>query len=204
MAMVRKVRQKGLEECFGCKEKPRVSSLFTSTREKFTVGLTVFCALVLIAFLVTWRHESQPTRPQPQPSPPPPQVQQVPPPPQSQEPQQTPLRSQSAPPPTPPPQTQEPPQVLEPHEAHAHAVTDVRGLAKLLEDYKEHNGSYPTTEQGLRALGAVPPKDPWGGEYIYQFPSTRARESYDLFSAGPDHQPDTPDDDWGETEDLTE
>jgi general secretion pathway protein G len=42
------------------------------------------------------------------------------------------------------------------------------------------------------------PKDPWRNEYIYRNPGTKNQSGYDLFSAGPDRRPDTPDDDWGE------
>jgi len=75
------------------------------------------------------------------------------------------------------------------------------------------NGFYPTTEQGLQALVTQPsndprparwyqlfrelPTDPWGNGYIYKNPGLKNPGGYDLFSAGPDRQADTADDDWG-------
>jgi len=41
------------------------------------------------------------------------------------------------------------------------------------------------------------PKDPWNNNYIYINPGRKNPSSYDLYSAGPDRAPDTPDDDWG-------
>lgn len=66
----------------------------------------------------------------------------------------------------------------------------------------DNNGSYPTTEQGLNALVAMPTspplpphwkgpylkkktfRDPWGNSYQYRFPGTHGMD-YDLFSMGP-------------------
>jgi general secretion pathway protein G len=75
------------------------------------------------------------------------------------------------------------------------------------------NGFYPTTEQGIQALVTQPdkdprparwyqlfrevPKDPWGNDYIYRCPGLKNPSGYDLYSAGPDRQADTADDDWG-------
>ena len=76
------------------------------------------------------------------------------------------------------------------------------------------NGFYPTTEQGLQALVTQSqndpkptrwyqffkqvPKDPWGSDYVYHCPGLKNPGTYDLYSAGPDRIPDTPDDDWGQ------
>lgn len=62
----------------------------------------------------------------------------------------------------------------------------MKSLKDALDSFKVQEGSYPTTEEGLRALVKNPdpqkyksypqggflgsksvPKDPWGGEYIY-------------------------------------
>ncbi len=46
-------------------------------------------------------------------------------------------------------------------------------IITLLEKYKETNGAYPTTAQGLAALaglGNVPAADPWGNPYHYEAP----------------------------------
>jgi general secretion pathway protein G len=67
--------------------------------------------------------------------------------------------------------------------------------------YRIDMGSYPTTEQGLRALLTAPqdagnrwrgpyierlPDDPWGRPYQYRFPGTRNQGGYDLWSWGTD------------------
>src|SRR5437867_2933727 len=91
---------------------------------------------------------------------------------------------------------------------------DILSIGTQLQLYESMNGFYPTTEQGLQALVSQPdsdpkptrwmhffkemPKDPWQNAYIYRCPGIKHPESYDLFSAGPDRKPDTPDDDWGE------
>lgn len=78
---------------------------------------------------------------------------------------------------------------------------DIQGIQTMLRSYKETNGSYPDTDQGLNAL--VPrlmeelPKDAWGAPYVYRCPGQANPLGYDLFSAGPDRIPDTADDDWG-------
>lgn len=78
---------------------------------------------------------------------------------------------------------------------------DIRGIQTMLLSYKDTNGHYPGTDQGLKAL--VPklmeelPKDSWGARYVYRCPGQANPRSYDLFSTGPDRIPDTPDDDWG-------
>lgn len=77
---------------------------------------------------------------------------------------------------------------------------DIREIRIMLLSYKDRNGYYPSTDQGLNAL--VPklmeelPKDSWGTLYVYRYPGRANPRSYDLFSAGPDRIPDTPDDDW--------
>ena len=87
------------------------------------------------------------------------------------------------------------------------------GVEGQLQLYESMNGFYPTTEQGLQALVTQPqndprptrwyqlftdlPKDPWGSNYIYRNPGQKNSGGYDLYSAGPDRQPDTGDDDWG-------
>jgi len=91
---------------------------------------------------------------------------------------------------------------------------DVQAIGTQLMQYEAMNGFYPTTEQGLGALVNQPsseprparwyqffkevPKDPWGTPYVYRCPGIKHPDKYDLYSAGPDRQPDTSDDDWGE------
>lgn len=90
---------------------------------------------------------------------------------------------------------------------------DIQAIKTQLQLYESMNGFYPTTEQGLQALVTQPsndprparwyqlfkelPTDPWGNTYIYKNPGLKNPSGYDLFSAGPDRQPDTADDDWG-------
>ena len=96
---------------------------------------------------------------------------------------------------------------------HVQVEAEIALLRTLLGQYKGLNGFYPTTEQGLRALMEEPrtsprpsrwyrvdmkfPKDPWQNDYVYRSPGTKNPDRYDLFSPGPDHIPDTADDDWG-------
>jgi general secretion pathway protein G len=73
--------------------------------------------------------------------------------------------------------------------------------------YNLDTGTYPTSEQGLKALTHKPtsppvpadwkgpylqtktlPKDPWKNEYKYSCPGKHNPESYDLYSMGPDGQ----------------
>src|SRR6516225_8685846 len=90
---------------------------------------------------------------------------------------------------------------------------DIQAIKTQLQLYESMNGFYPTTEQGLQALVTQPqndprptrwyqlfkelPKDPWGSDYIYRNPGLKNSGGYDLYSAGPDRQADTADDDWG-------
>lgn len=79
---------------------------------------------------------------------------------------------------------------------------DVLGLA--LDIYANHNGVYPSTEQGLKALWEkpiMPPapskwkgpyldkpilKDPWDSDYVYIYPGRHNKHDYDLLSYGKD------------------
>jgi general secretion pathway protein G len=87
------------------------------------------------------------------------------------------------------------------------ARTDIQALSTALTLYKLDNYSYPSTDQGLRALvqkpdsdqvknwrpggyltGGAVTKDPWGNDYQYAYPGTHGGE-FDLFSLGADGQP---------------
>jgi general secretion pathway protein G len=90
---------------------------------------------------------------------------------------------------------------------------DVQAIGTQLKLYESMNGYPPTTEQGLQALVSQPsteprpqrwyqlfkeiPKDPWGNNYIYLCPGRKNPTGFDLYSAGPDRNADTGDDDWG-------
>lgn len=80
-----------------------------------------------------------------------------------------------------------------------------------LTSYRIHTGDYPSTAEGLQSLITPPqsradrwrgpyidgnhvPRDPWGEAYVYRYPGTRNRGSYDLLSKGPDRAEDTADD----------
>jgi Type II secretion system (T2SS), protein G len=84
--------------------------------------------------------------------------------------------------------------ILLDHERGARVAADIHALACEIDAYRNRIGSLPA---GLDAL-AYAPKDPWHSAYIYRHPGVHNRNSYDLFSSGPDQKPDTPDDDWGE------
>tara|TARA_X000000368_G_scaffold389679_1_gene352328 strand:- start:1 stop:432 length:432 start_codon:yes stop_codon:yes gene_type:complete len=80
---------------------------------------------------------------------------------------------------------------------------DMANINKALEIYRFNELSYPTTSQGLDALvkphselknpllypegGYISsiPEDPWGREYIYEYPSRRSLK-YDLYTLGAD------------------
>lgn len=80
----------------------------------------------------------------------------------------------------------------------AAAEADVNNIGMALRLYEVDNGTYPPNLQALiNKPGNAPnwrgpylekglPKDPWGNDYIYQFPGTRNPHSYDLKSYGPD------------------
>ena len=82
------------------------------------------------------------------------------------------------------------------------ARAQIDALEKSLDQYRLDTGHYPTTEQGLNALNALPsdeagwsgpylkkavPLDPWGKPYIYRQPGEHAE--FDLSTNGKDGQP---------------
>jgi general secretion pathway protein G len=89
----------------------------------------------------------------------------------------------------------------------AKAKMQIESLETALKLYKLDNGSYPTTEQGLKALVEAPaagnlpknwrqggylekgkvPKDPWSNEFIYISPGRHG--DFDLSSYGADGEP---------------
>ena len=89
------------------------------------------------------------------------------------------------------------PRVRREHARNARIAAEIRMIKSRLESYKASAGAYPSTEQGLAVIGDAP-RDPWENEYIYRYPGKFRRESYDIFSAGRDRKPDTPDDEWGD------
>ena len=79
---------------------------------------------------------------------------------------------------------------------------DLQTFHELLDLYKNENGFYPTTDQGLDALFKKPesspipqqwrkhireaPLDPWGRRYVYRLLTPTGSNPYLLFSLGPD------------------
>jgi general secretion pathway protein G len=82
------------------------------------------------------------------------------------------------------------------------ARAQIDSFQKALAAYRLDVGRFPTTEEGLGALSAMPggatrwsgpylakaaPPDPWGRAYVYRAPGARA--DYELVSLGKDGQP---------------
>jgi general secretion pathway protein G len=83
------------------------------------------------------------------------------------------------------------------------ARTQLDNFMTALGSYKLDTGTFPTTEQGLKALREKPadleqwagpylpkdvPKDPWEHDYVYKFPGDHGDEP-DITSLGADGQP---------------
>lgn len=96
------------------------------------------------------------------------------------------------------------------HAKDSIAKQSIERIGSVLDLYKLDAGSYPSTQDGLRALIAKPddvdawsgpyiksndvPHDPWGHAYLYQSPSSRPGLDYDLCSLGPLDKPGQPGD----------
>lgn len=79
---------------------------------------------------------------------------------------------------------------------------DFTSISSALKMYKVNNGSYPYTQQGLKALVEKPsgtpqprrwqklmdkvPPDPWGNEYGYKFPGSKDPTEFEIISRGAD------------------
>lgn len=98
------------------------------------------------------------------------------------------------------------------------AQAQIGNLASALKMYAVDMKSFPLTEEGLNALVSAPedealaknwdgpyieggklPKDPWGGDFQYEFEASdtdsKSTDSFPrIFSLGPDRQPGTADD----------
>jgi len=89
------------------------------------------------------------------------------------------------------------------------AKTDINRIEVALDAFEIDNSRYPTTQEGLRVLYERPanslawkgpylkrgtPRDPWGNEYVYEYPGRYNEESYDLYSMGPDMRQGSEDD----------
>lgn len=88
------------------------------------------------------------------------------------------------------------------------AQTQIATFSTALEAFELDTGHYPKGKSGLQDLLVQPrdaqnwkgpylkneiPKDPWGGDYIYEFPG-KHNNDYDLISTGPDQRAGTDDD----------
>jgi general secretion pathway protein G len=88
--------------------------------------------------------------------------------------------------------------------------SDFKSYKSSLAMYKLNAGSYPTTQQGLKALVEKPSStpvprrwsavmdklsnDPWGRPYGYRFPAKKDPNDCEMFSLGADGQEGTADD----------
>ena len=86
----------------------------------------------------------------------------------------------------------------------AQAANDIDELGLALDIYANNNGTYPTTEQGLKSLWEKPIaqpiptnwqgpyldrpilKDPWSRDYVYIYPGRHNKYDYDLVSCAKD------------------
>ncbi|MGQ0648784.1 MAG: type II secretion system major pseudopilin GspG [Gemmatimonadaceae bacterium] len=84
------------------------------------------------------------------------------------------------------------------------AKTQMALIGTALDNYRLDNGSYPSTDQGLKALrerpttGITPvnwrgpylrkgvPQDPWNRPYVYRSPGEQNPNGYDLMTLGRD------------------
>lgn len=79
------------------------------------------------------------------------------------------------------------------------ARADVQSIGTALRLYELDNGDYPSSLQGLISKPggsnnwrgpylekSAMPKDPWGNDYVYNYPGQHNSHSYDLKSNGPD------------------
>ncbi len=94
-------------------------------------------------------------------------------------------------------------------------VTQINNMEQALDLYKVDNRSYPSTEEGLKALLERPadeargrnwagpylsedalPVDPWGNAYRYEYPPTQGKnkDTPNIWSPGPDGKDSTEDD----------
>ncbi|MGA0854177.1 MAG: type II secretion system major pseudopilin GspG [Luteolibacter sp.] len=87
---------------------------------------------------------------------------------------------------------------------------DFKSLESALQMYKLNAGSYPTSQQGLKALQDKPsstpvprrwvqvmskiPLDPWDSPYTYRFPGKKRANEFEILSKGPDGIENTADD----------
>lgn len=86
----------------------------------------------------------------------------------------------------------------------AKAAQDVASLTTALNSFRLDCDRFPSTEEGLQALRTEPsdvrgwrgpylqkpiPPDPWGQDYVYEYPGTSGDDSFTLLSYGSDGAP---------------
>lgn len=90
------------------------------------------------------------------------------------------------------------------------AEADFKSFESALAMYKLNAGTFPSTQQGLKALVDKPtsapqprrwiqimkklPPDPWGMDYGYRFPGKKQAGEFEVYSKGPDGMENTGDD----------
>lgn len=72
------------------------------------------------------------------------------------------------------------------------AETEIGKLSGFIKLYKQDNGKYPATEEGLEALVEAGymeevPQDPWKNDFIYESPAASGKK-FDICSEGPDDE----------------
>ncbi len=97
----------------------------------------------------------------------------------------------------------------------AKAKQDIVDMGKLLQIFRMDTGRYPSTEEGLQALRTQPgdvtnwrgpytsnrlPADPWGNDYIYEYPGPGGEETFLVLCYGSDGSPGGE----GNSEDIVE
>ena len=87
-------------------------------------------------------------------------------------------------------------------------VTQISAFKTALDMFEVDNGYYPKGRSGLLDLVQKPrdasnwhgpyldsiPKDPWGNDYVYEFPGKHNASTFDLMSMGLDGRANTEDD----------
>lgn len=86
----------------------------------------------------------------------------------------------------------------------ARALSDIANLSTALNGFRLDCDRYPSTEEGLQSLRTQPgevtgwrgpylekaiPLDPWGNEYVYEYPGTTGDDTFTLVSYGADGAP---------------
>ncbi len=83
----------------------------------------------------------------------------------------------------------------------AKAAADISTLSNLLQQFRLDTDRYPTTEEGLQSLRVAPsdvknwrgpysqkpiPTDPWGNDYVYEYPGPGGEDTFVIMSYGKD------------------